>query len=339
MLSSSVTIDTDTGTSPQGLTCATTGPICVLAAPSITITATGKLAAHGTRPLALLAHAITVRGTIDVASHYNAAPGAGARLGGCTFGSLAKGAGGGRGGHADGDGGPGGNEGLAPGTGGHGGGTFVIDTLLGGCGGTHGGDGSLLAGSPDVSDGGATTGGAGGGALWLASDPGPLILGPGAIINASGAAGAGGSAQGHGGAGGGAGGLILLQAATIQLDPAAAIFANGGPGGGGAGINQAGTGYIGGQPGTDPDGPASGGTSGPGGVDGLLLAPPAAGTSPGDGGLGYPSPSVARTGQPGGIAGRGGGGGGGGAGAIRVVSTADLPGTSTNISPPPLRLQ
>jgi len=330
-------IDTTAGTSDLRCTVVPSSKTCVLAASAIHIAANAKLSARGARPLALFAHTITIDGTLDVASHLGAVPGAGTRPDACTAGVLARGAGGGRGGAAAGPGGDGGNEGgidsAVQGTGARGGATFSVVTLAGGCGGTRGGDGTTTSMSPDLSDGGSSTGGAGGGAVWIYADRDPLVIAAGAVINASGAPGAGGATPGHGGDGGGGGGLIILHAPSIQLDPTAMIFANGGPGGGGAGINASGTGYKAGTPGTDPDGPASSGSAGQGGTDGDSGPPPA---NEGDGGLGYPSSST-RGHDGGGVPGRGGGGGGGGAGAIRVISSQELA-VSSNLSPPPIRL-
>ena len=190
--------------------------------------------------------------------------------------------------------------------------------------------------SPDTSDSGLSTGGAGGGAVWIYADRDPLVIAAGAVINASGAPGAGGGTPGHGGAGGGAGGLIVLHAPSIQLDPTAMVFANGSPGGGGASVNAAGAGYQGGTAGTEPDRPTSGGVPGRGGIDGGSGPPDDDDRGDGDGGLGYPS-SATRGHDGGRVFGRGGGGGGGGAGAIRVISAQDLA-ASSNVSPPPIRL-
>jgi len=339
VVSASASIDTVQGTSTQaGLTCAVvangTGNahVCAIAAPSIVIEANATLSARGANPLLLVAHAITIHGTVDVASHTTGAIGAGSLQGGCIPGALPFGAGGGRGGNFFDVGGLGGDDGVTPLTGGKGGGTFVTVALLGGCGGTRGGDGTAGGGS----DGGNATGGPGGGVVWIASDTAPLIIDGNAVINASGASGAGGTTEHHGGAGGGAGGLIVLQAPTIQLDPTASIFANGGHGGGGAGANGSGTGFTGGASGSDPTGPGgptAGGTDGTGGTDGdpTTNPPPNAG----DGAPGFPG--TPRTGSAGGTPGRAGGGGGGAPGAIRVVSATNI--TGSNVSPPPLRLQ
>ena len=331
-VSTPTSIDTDTGTSrPPGLTCARvsngTTSVCVIAAPAITIEAGIVLSAHGAIPLAVFAHSITILGTLDVASHAGGGVGAGALVDGCLTGSLPRLGGGGHGGGFSGPGGQGGDEGGTSSTGGDGSFSFVATGLVGGCGGTRGGDGT----SGGQSDGGATSGGAGGGAVWVVSDRDELFIDSGAAINASGAGGAGGATEGHGGAGGGAGGLIVVQAPTIRLDPGGAIFANGGHGGGGAGVRATRPGFTAGTAGTDPSGPGSGGSGGVGGADGAALA--AAGTT-GNGGAGYPGAN--RDGEDGGVEGRGGGGGGGGEGTIRVVSGTKLAGR--NVSPPAVAL-
>jgi len=310
---------TPPGTStPPGITCADldNNKICALAANSIRISPGATLSAHGTRPLALLAHSIQIEGTLDIASHIRGqnGPGAGSDL--CnSSGADANRAGGGAGGTYSGDGGNGGEQGGATGTAGQHGSSTSTQLLRAGCSGGRGGDGTLTGGP----HGG---GGIGGGALWLAIDVGTLVLGPNAVINASGASGLGGPAGVHGGYGGGSGGLIVLQAPTIQLNSTAKLFANGGGGGGGS------QGAAAGRDGTDSTGPTTGGVGGTGG-------PPGAATPPGGGGTGYPDP------EPDGAAGEstapggGGGGGGGGQGVIHVFSNTSI--SSPNISPPPTR--
>lgn len=330
--------DTDSGASTpdNGLTCvhvstgnpATPNDVCVLAAASIVVQPDAILSAHGSIPFALFARSVTIRGAVDVASHLGGPSGAGSLRSGCIPGTLPTGGGGGRGGDAADRGGPGGDDGSTALTGATGGGTFSFNNLSsGGCGGTQG----AIGGNPG-SDGGLATGGTGGGALWIVSLSSDLILPPGARINASGSGGAGGKDAGRGGAGGGAGGLILLQAPHIQLDPAAAVFANGGHGGGGAGTHATEAGFTGGADGSDPADPLTGGTGGLGGLDGDGATGSAAG---GDGGPGYPSSM--RDGKKGTSDGHGGGGGGGGPGAIRVVSASDI--TGSNVSPPPILLR
>jgi hypothetical protein len=339
-ITDNTTFDTDLGTSTSdadlrcvrvsnGNTSSGGKEVCVLAATSIVVQPNVILSAHGSVPFALFARSITIKGTVDVASHLGGPPGAGALLSGCVPGKPAAGGGGGRGGDAADHGGGGGDDGTAALTGASGGNTFSFNNLsAGGCGGTRGGDGT----TPTGDDGGTTTGGAGGGAIWIVSLTSPLHLDAGAKINASGAGGAGARIAGHGGAGGGAGGLILLQAPTIDLNPNAVVFANGGHGGGGAGAHPEQTGFTIGADGSDPTDPTSGGLAGTGGLDGD------GGTGAPSGGTGAPGyPSTMRHGQNGTSVGHGGGGGGGAPGAIRVVSSTDIAGS--NVSPPPILLQ
>jgi hypothetical protein len=327
-VTANVSIDTDSNVVPaSGLGCAPLSsplvPICALAAGSITIQAGMTLSAHGNRPLALLGHAITINGTIDVASHIiGGQRGPASPASGCNPDTmLATNSGGGAGGAYSTKGGKGGDEGASSGTGGPPGSTVGAVPLRGGCDGGRGGDASATGGP-------ARAGGAGGGAVWISLDTGMLMLGNAARINASGASGAGGTgsaASDHGGNGGGSGGTIVLQAPAIMLDAAAQIFANGGHGGGGA---EAG---LSGNDGTDSTGPTSGGGSGDSGV-------PATG---GNGGTGYPAsgPSLNGTnGDPAPLVHGGGGGGGGGAGTILVASSTTIPGTNTNVSPTPMAL-
>ena len=319
-----VSIDTDANVvPPSGLGCAplssTSFPVCALAAGTITIEAGKTLSAHGKRPLALLGHAITINGTVDVASHVTGGQRGPASIAlGCNpNGTLATNSGGGAGGTYGLKGGKGGDEGGGAGTGGPQGFTIGIAPLRGGCDGGRGGDASATGGPAGV-------GGAGGGAVWIALDKGTLLIGSGARINASGAGGVGGagsSGADHGGNGGGSGGMILLQAPMIMLDGSAQIFANGGHGGGGAQSAQAG------HDGSDPTGAASGGGGGDGGISATV----------GAGGSGYPASGASLNGANGDAPTHsGGGGGGGGAGAIRVASSTAISGT--NVSPPPAKL-
>jgi hypothetical protein len=337
-ITDNTSFDTDLGTSTPstGLTCvhvssgpATGNNVCVLAAASIIVQPDVVQSAHGSIPFALFARSVTIQGIVDVASHLGGLPGAGSLRVGCIPGMLPTGGGGGRGGDAADRGGHGGDDGATSMSGAAGGGTFSFNNLGGGgCGGTQGGNGSSTTGS----DGGIVTGGAGGGAIWIVSLSSELIVGAGANINASGAGGAGGKTADHGGAGGGAGGLIVLQAPSIQLNPGAAVFANGGHGGGGAGAHSDQSGFTGGADGSDPTNPTSGGIGGAGGLDG-----DGATGSPGGGAGGPGFPVTIRDGQKATSDGHGGGGGGGGPGAIRVASTTDIAGP--NVSPAPVRLK
>src|SRR5213078_1158872 len=153
-VSTTTSLDTDSGiSSPAGLTCSRVASgatdICALVASAITIEPAIVLSAHGSRALALFAHSITVRGTIDVASHINGATGAGSSSGGCLAGTLPRGFGEGRGGNSTQLGGQGGDDGSTAATDRYGRGTVVGYTLTGGCRGTRGGDGSTSGGSDD----------------------------------------------------------------------------------------------------------------------------------------------------------------------------------------------
>src|ERR1043165_7760534 len=88
---------------PAGITCVRTtnltGNLCAVVAPSIVIPFGVTLSAHGSLPLALFAHSLTIRGTVDVASHVGApVVGAGSYTAGCSAGLFPKLAGGGHGG-------------------------------------------------------------------------------------------------------------------------------------------------------------------------------------------------------------------------------------------------
>jgi hypothetical protein len=120
-ISTSVSIDTAPGASnPPGLACAVdSATICVLVAPTITIETGAVLSAHGPRPFALFGHSITIRGTVDVASHIaTGVIGAGSLQSSCIPGTLPTLSGGGRGGDAVTLGGVGGGGGGGKGLGG-----------------------------------------------------------------------------------------------------------------------------------------------------------------------------------------------------------------------------
>jgi hypothetical protein len=326
----------------------TTGPaLCVIAGTTIDIPAAVLVRAFavnpnatgtGTSPLVLFAtDAITVEGTIDVASHVNdmlaggiPALGAGART---AVGCAASGLDGGMGKPVQnsdrsygGAGGAGGSFGTLGGGGGSGGnnnnippGNPVAGTgtnqLVGGCpGGTGGtGDGGM----------GSGTGGSGGGAVYLLAGTSITVTGK---INASGAggiAGGPGMASSGGGGGGGSGGMIGFEAPKVAIMTGAAVFANGGGGASGCGQVNTATGMSG----TDSTGPAAPGGGGAGKDGG------------GGGGAGSLAAGTGTAGTKGGNnnnAGQesAGGGGGGGAGVIRVFSTqpATIQGA---VSPPP----
>lgn len=126
----------------------------------------------------MFGHSIEIDGAIDVASHIGGQQGPASDLTGCNSGTRATRNGGGQGGTYD---APLGGEGGAGNVGAGGGDKagMIAITMRGGC-----------PGGPS-SGGAATIGGHGGGAVWLAVDTGMLLLGDGAIINASGASGAG----------------------------------------------------------------------------------------------------------------------------------------------------
>jgi hypothetical protein len=329
-VSSNVSIDTDTGIStPAGFGCVplASGGVCALFARSIVIRAGKTLSAHGTKPLALLGHDIDVEGVIDVASHSTGglqAKGPAAERAGCNTQTLATGNGGGPGGTYDSQqvdgsdqGGDGGDSGGVGSKGGNASGSITVGSLLGGCA------GGPSSGGPVVAD--TTVGSHGGGAVWIAVDTGTLVIGSGAVINASGAGGTRGAAVSatRGGYGGGSGGLIVLQAPTITQASNAQIFANGGGGGGGA------AGATAGAPGGDPTDPAVGVGGGNGAMSG--------GDHGGNGGQGFPAmPKGNNKGSAGDTTMAGGGGGGGGIGAIRVRSNTTIMGA--NVSPMPIQL-
>ena len=269
--------------------------VCVVAATTISIAATQRLHAIGTRPLVLLATgAMTIDGTLDVTF------GAGANPATCVAPTAATGKQGGAGGSWQGRGGSGGNAVsgtgpvAAPGT------TTVA--LRGGCRGGSGAGG----GSPGA-------GGSGGGAVYLIAQS---IAIDGAI-NASGAGGARGR-NASGGGGGGAGGFIGLDAPAIMVATDARVFANGGGGGEGGTPNKDGnSGSTPNDPGTATGGAggANHGGNGGAGAAGTLL----------DGDDGRAGGTCDRGGASG-------GGGGGGAGFIYVYPAQVLGGT---VSPAP----
>jgi hypothetical protein len=258
---------------------------CVIAGTDVTVTSAG-LAATGNKVLVLLAtNALTIDGTLDVASHRGGNLGAGAGLGTCNAGTAPGAPGGGAGGSF----GDLGGDGSGTGKGTTGAKPAAPTAVRSGCEGQPGN--------------GPTPGarGRGGGAVMLVAD---AVLQGAGTINASGASGGGGtpgSGNASGGGGGGSGGMIVLAAPSITLS--GLVFANGGSGGEGSG-----TGSGTGNPGTDPTGAAAA-TGGNGGS-----------SSGGDGGDG--GAAGATTGGPGGTATNGGGGGGGSVGIVRVLGTA-----------------
>lgn len=294
-VSSTQPVDIDGNGTGLECTPSTNPALCVIAAETITITATGVLQARGGKPLVLVGRTILMQGTLDVASHFGMPHGAGGDAGPCTPGSAATGRGGGAGGSFGTKGGNGGDQAGVGNSRAAAGQVIVGVQFRGGCPGSNGG-GSLGHGS-------------GGGAVALLA--GSITLTPTATINASGAAGA----AGDGGNGAGSGGMIVLQTSALTATAGSSIFANGGGGGGAGAPNQAGVN------GSDPTGPTVGGQHGTG-----------AGLDSGDGGDGYPAVEALRNGVNGAGDAAGGGGGGGGAGVIRVFGATLPPG---GVSPPP----
>jgi len=283
----------DTG----GSTCSgVSATYCVLAGKTIGVAGTVK--ATGPRPLVLVAtDAISIpAGAVLDVSAVGTSAGPGGRSA-CTS-SAPTGDSGGAGGtfgSRGGDGGSGPLSGVATPAAA----VTPITSLVGGCSGETGA-GAMPGG-----------GGGGGGAVYLIANQ----LQISGTIDASGEGGNGATVT-AGGGGGGAGGFIGLDGASLALDGAAKLFANGGGGGEAAGSTAAGNG--GGDP-TAPDVRAQGGTgSSPNGGDGGDGAFAATGAEPG---FDATSPTA------------GGGGGGGGVGAIRGYGVTITPGA--NISPPP----
>ncbi|HMG23761.1 MAG TPA: hypothetical protein VK607_20650 [Kofleriaceae bacterium] len=323
------------------------GPsLCIIAGTTIDIPAgvtvrafavnQGGTTSTSTNPVVLIAtRAITIAGTLDVASHvHETFPGdipvlgAGARTAvGCAATGL-DGQPGKPSGSMDsfgGGGGAGGSFGTTGGAGGGGGNNnnvghgnpvagTVPNLLVGGCPGGSGGtgDGGMGAGG----------GGSGGGAVYLLAGDSITISGK---INASGAGGGEGSAgmfSSGGGGGGGAGGMIGLEAPSITLSATGLLYANGGGGASGSGGKETDTGTAGGDP-AGPGTAAGGGAGNDGG---------------GAGGIGSLAAGSGAVGKNGGGSLReaAGGGGGGGGGAIRVygVPAASIGGAAGAVSPP-----
>jgi hypothetical protein len=275
---------------------------CIFAARHVKIT--GTLRATGASPFVLLATedmTITETGSIDVASHASATPGAGIGAGGDAVACFPAGEG-----VADANGGSGG-AGATYGTQGGKGGSAVkpggaavqvniqeirAAFLRGGCRGGAGGTGSMAS----------NIGGAGGGALYLAAKTTMTISGS---INASGAGGGRGNTAKGGGSGGGSGGTIVLWAGSLVVT--GQVYANGGAGGGGADTGA--PGLVGGES-SNAESPA------PGGLGGGATA---CGNGPGCGGAGAAKSGNAQDGYND-TTQAGGGGGGGGLGVIRILS-------------------
>jgi hypothetical protein len=211
-ISADTTLDTsDAANCNGGLIAQATGPeICVVHYSTVTVAATAKLQASGTRALALVAdQSLTVDGLVE----------------------------------AGGSNGPGGGRvvsgGSATATDGAGGAGFAT---AGGPGGSDAADGGAANGGaaqPAPSDelvggatGGGPLGGSGGGAVTLISCQGTVAVA--GVLDAGGQG--GGAEASTGGSGGGAGGYFALQGRMISMTGQA--FANGGGGGGGFGTDK-----------------------------------------------------------------------------------------------------
>lgn len=305
-----LTADIDTDASNLCSTVVKNTTACVVAGASISIANGVTVRATGSKPLVLLATggAITVDGTIDVASHVALptppTPGASANFAGCDAGTVPNNGGGGAGGSFGSLGGNGGNGRNVAASGGAAGATQVPNALRGGCPGQDG-DGAANFGP----------GGASGGAVYLIATT-SVAIGAAGAINASGAGALNGFLSGSvGGGGGGSGGLIGIDAPAITN--AGNVFANGGGGGEGSGQNNPAVRTLQ-HCGDDPAdiAAAAGGSLGS--------------TNGGDGGSGGAAAASGLSGLNGSATG-GGGGGGGGVGVIRVFGGT----LGGNVSPPP----
>ena len=230
------TFDTDTGELLQNglLTDVTVvmpgSDMTLIVASTFSISASVTLSVTGSRGFGVIATgAISIDGMIDGGSHVSPASAGGGSLTATECGSAAGGSGttevvgttqgtGGAGGGFFGSGGSGGGDVLGgityPGGLGGVGSMTCPTTPIGGC---PGGDGGL-----GESDTQVAAGGAGGGAVYLAS-PISVTISANASISAGGAGGAGGlsgdvGGDGGGGAGGGAGGMIMIESPAIDVD-------------------------------------------------------------------------------------------------------------------------
>ncbi len=256
--------------------------VAVFAMTSLTVGPGARLSFVGSRSaqLIVLGDAV-INGTLSVAPIVAGAP-AGSPAAACAAGPgvALKQAGGG--GAFGGNGGAGGESGGLGGTG-----NGSVSPLRAGCPGAVG----------FAVDGGATPGGAGGGALELiVSDSFSL---DGGIVTASGGGGAPGVNDGSGAGGGGSGGMVLIEAKVVNLNRGF-VTANGGGGGEGGDTGQ----------GSAP------GALGP--ISSALAAPAADNGGSGGGVGGVGGAGASPNGAPGGNGG-GGKGGGGGGGSVGVV--------------------
>jgi len=271
---------------------------CVIAGDSIVVNNGSTVQITGGRPLVLLAvTTIQINGTVDAASHRGTiTPGAAGNFGGCDAGTAATNAAGAGGGGAGGSFGAAGGDGGGPGaTKGVAGAAQPGNTLRGGCKGGDGKEGGGAAATRGI-------GGNGGGVVYLIAD-GSITVGATGTINASGAGGTNGVISLAGGGGGGSGGLIGFDSPTVTNG--GAIFANGGSGAEGSGINGPGA------TGNDPTG-----------IGAATPNAPISGNG-GDGANGGAAPT--NTGGVGATS-TDGGGGGGGVGVIRKFRAATIGG-------------
>ncbi|HEY4056405.1 MAG TPA: hypothetical protein VGM39_07340 [Kofleriaceae bacterium] len=284
-------------------TCATTtmgtaAGFCVIAARTITIASGSTITAMGTKPLVLFApDGIQIDGTLDVSTHVNLPPGAGAGSVTCGAGMAPADGGGGQGGSFGGSGGNGGTGRTASGRAGVAAAAIPFTELRAGC-----------AGAPGSGPNGGLPG-LGGGAVSLVA--GAINI-TGSVL-AVGAPGHGGVMTASGGGGGGSGGTIVLDATTVTLSGNALLLAQGGGGGEASGMNAT-TGANGGEA-TVANQAAIGGSG--------------QSTVGGDGGAGSTN-AGGQTAFPGST----GGGGGGGGGSGVITYTAQQAPTGGAVSPP-----
>jgi hypothetical protein len=345
LLAGAYTLDTESGllsgamsaSLPGALIAQATGPMVrAVNVGQLSIASGATVSITGTHPLVFVVHGdATIVGTIDVSARSDvitevstAGPGAD-DAGACTGGVGADGqaatnvaGGGGAGGGGFGDLGGNGGSGNGAGAGSRGlhgnvTGDMTLVPLRGGCGGGHGGAGTVTLSGQMPGPGGRA--GNGGGALEV------TVRG---LIDVSGtlkAAGSGGGPPPYpiilvngGGGAGGSGGAIVLDGDTVHVEASGALCANGGGGG---------------------EGGQSGATSAYG-EDGTCSATVAAsgGRVQADGGDGGAGGRLGTTlGQPGANGSNSAGGGGGGVGRIRVrerkTSTTGMIDSGAIVSP------
>jgi hypothetical protein len=292
------------------------GPdLCIIAGTTVTIG--GTLTVIGSRALVLVAtDRTTVSGTLDVSSTSGGRLGAAANQGDCASSGVG----------ADDTGGAGGGGGAGLGTRGGAGGTGdlndngppagqgragiagaargALTVLRGGCRGGDGGAGDMLHRS---------SGGDGGGAVYLIAGNAIHISGDVFASGAGGGATPGVAGTEQGGGGGGSGGMIGLDAPSLEI--LGRVVANGGAGSGGGG-------EFGGSPGGDGtttnwDTPATGGIGG--------------GSIPG--GDGAPGTAIGATSNVDGSDNDG--GAGGAAGGLGIIVVHGVISDGTKMSPAP----